>query len=175
MSQGRAAIVDSLTDVSNCLRPPSGPALALYIEQAAAALGTNEAGLARTIGVSRATVSSWKKRGSLTEPNFVWFKTALPEKIVIYRRRGNIPVSVEARLAFLDLVRRTEGKPFASPSRPPLDPMVEAERIYGIMALAEFIWQRVLANEGEASPHRVADMLQGTLWLLRGSDASDFQ
>ena len=168
----RSAVVDGLTDLSNCMHPPVGEGLGRYIEQAARALGGNEAHLARLLGVSRATLSSWKRREAMPEGYRLWFASTLPEKIVVYGSGEARLATVAAREGFLEFITRADLATISR--RPPIPPSTLARRMYGLLALADFVAARLAELADCDSPARVAEVLAWSLASLRGSEATDF-
>lgn len=58
-----------------------------FLFDAAYAIGDREVVLARHLGVSRATFSGWKKRGSIPAPHLTWFATRFSIEVL----QGNNP------------------------------------------------------------------------------------
>jgi hypothetical protein len=83
------------------------------ISSAAFALGGREADLARAMGVSRATLSSWKARGAIPSPQMAWLVERLPAEVL--RRIAPAPGDDFRHAGVstaLHLLRMTEFNPF---------------------------------------------------------------
>lgn len=112
----RPTNVDNANDLSNSFAfivPSGGPELGDFISLAAFALGGREADLARELGVSRATLSSWKARGALPPKYRKWFEEEFPVRVL--SSRGSMAgddfrhAGIDATLCLLHL---TDFNPF---------------------------------------------------------------
>lgn len=64
------------------LLPVGRDQVSMFLTDAAFALGCKEAELASMIGVSRATLSGWKARGSIPEKHSLWFAEEFPKRVI---------------------------------------------------------------------------------------------
>jgi hypothetical protein len=106
-------ITDDLSTLFANLLPSRADQVQVFLESAAEALRVPEAGLAREIGITRATLSSWKARQSIPAKHLPWFQLEFVERVVFRRgqeqhagmRHAGIP-------AALELFRQTDFDPF---------------------------------------------------------------
>jgi hypothetical protein len=125
--------VNSLTAA---LAPPQGgAAMAVYLAAAVRALGgRSDADLARIIGVSPATVASWKSRGAVPEDRAAWFTANLVRSIA--ERRSDLPqVGTTARVAVIEALSRSDGNPLGLAR---FRSSGTAQMLGAMLALAEF-------------------------------------
>src|SRR3546814_395475 len=122
---------------------PEGEAeVTAFLSSAAKALGGREADLARYMGVSRPTLSSWKTRGAIPESHTTWFFDEFPYAVLSntapapgddLRHAGLIPV--------LHLLKATSFNPFGLPQEQLEDAAVELiqRHLPGLARLALFV------------------------------------
>lgn len=132
--------------ISFALLLPSEPdAVADFLAGAAFALGGKEADLARSLGVSRATLSSWKARGMIPATHLRWFSEEFSIEVLSrispapgddFRHAG-LP-------AALHLVRITNFNPFGLVGLSDIDLIeVLASHMGGLVRLAQFVQHRL--------------------------------
>lgn len=108
---------DDLSTLYASLFPSSGDQVALMLASAAVALRVSEAGLAREIGVTRATLSSWKTREALPAKHAEWFRAEFVERVVFRRGQENAAGLMHAGVeGSLQLFRQTDFNPFGLPT-----------------------------------------------------------
>lgn len=108
---------DELSTLYATIFPSSGDQVALMLTSAAVALRVSEAGLAREIGVTRATLSSWKTREALPAKHADWFRAEFVERVVFRRGQENAAGLLHAGVGgALQLFRQTDFNPFGLPA-----------------------------------------------------------
>jgi len=117
----------------------------MFLTGAAFALGGRESDLARVLGVSRATLSSWKARGAIPEAHLRWFSEEFVPAVLSriapapgedFRNAG-VPVA-------LHLARITDFNPFGLVGMPQIDLIdIFALHMGGLVRMGHFVLQRV--------------------------------
>ena len=157
--------VDNANSLSTFAKCVSEDDAARLIFDAAFALGKSEAELARLIGVSRATLSSWKARGAIPASRRTWFEEEFPIAVL-----GNIAPSpyddfrhagMESALKLLD---ETDFNPFGlrSVSRTDLI-QIAATHFGGLVRLSQFVDHRAFVFPLLSG----ADPLASTVWVMK--------
>ena len=142
----------------------------LLIADAAFALGKSEADLARLLGVSRATLSSWKVRGAIPAQRRKWFEEQFP--IIVLGNIGPAPgddfrhAGLETALKLLD---ETDFNPFKL-SGINRGALVHIASIYlgGLVRLSQFLNHRLMLKPklpGE-------DPQSLTVWVMMATAAA---
>ena len=126
-----------------------------FLFEAAYALGEREADLAREIGVSRATLSGWKKRGAIPPAHLEWFGERFPIEVLQGRNpqqhEGFRHVGLELALALFEM---TSFDPFNLPHKGKEDRLAICFRyLGGISRLGLFVLHRCQADPSRASVH----------------------
>ena len=126
------------------LLPSTPDEVASYLVGVSFALGGREADLARLLGVSRATLSSWKARGAIPDAYKHWFVEEFPRLVLSsikpapgdYYRHAGLP-------AALQLIRQSEFNPFGIQADD--DELMDrlASHMGGLVRLAQFIQNRL--------------------------------
>ena len=138
-------ITDDLSTLFANLLPSRADQVEVFLESAAMALRVPEAGLAREIGITRATLSSWKSRGSIPSKHLPWFQREFVERVVFRRgqerqagmRHAGIP-------AALELFRQTEFDPFGiQPHLPDARVNICFDYLEGIACLCLFVQHQI--------------------------------
>lgn len=153
------------------ISPPSEAKwIGAYLTAAARALGgRSDADLARTIGVSPATIANWKRRGIIPEDAQAWFRTTLVEKIATYSRDLR-PVSQQAREAVVRLLIETNGNPLHVKRAAEA---ATSHALAGLLVLAEFLCDLShidRASSSEPTPSLIAALLGNGMMLFRRGD-----
>ena len=157
------AYADVANDLSTIVAPllPRDPAdVATFVSDAAFALGETDAGLARLMGVSRATLSSWKNRGSIPAVSLRWFKDEFAAEVLSRFVPGGDMRHAGIRVA-LRLLRETDFDPFGVTLEKDMERIeVCYRRMDGLARLGLFILRRMdFLSEGadhfEAAAARV--------------------
>lgn len=123
------------------LLPDEGGDVDAFIAAAANALDVREAALARDMGVSQATLSSWKSRGRLAESARQWFTSREFLNGIVFRQKAGRLSNGQHGIGFvLRLLKRSDFHPFG-PSE--TDQIVDCTRYFsGMAALAQFVAAR---------------------------------
>lgn len=150
--------------------PAGDESVAMFIATVAKALSSpKDRVVADTIGVTPATIANWKRRNSIPEEYQAWFKSTLVEKIVGYNRIWP-RTELEARIAFLRLLERTNGDPYDVGEKGAL---AVANSMPGLLALSQFVIDRmysVCADEAEITTEAVCDLLIQSMFIARNAD-----
>lgn len=108
-------ISDYLSTSFDILKPASSQDAGSFLSDVAFALNVKEAELARHMGVSRATLSGWRARGSVPAPHLEWIAANFVELVVLGRGHGVDGGFRHAGIEYaLDLIRRTNFDPFGA-------------------------------------------------------------
>lgn len=103
--------VDAALLLSNCfaeLLPQFPEDVSFFLSEVALALDEREADLSRLLGVSHATLSSWKRRGSIPEPHLVWFgKSFVPAILRRIEMRRVTPFHEDSLQVALAVLKQT--------------------------------------------------------------------
>ncbi len=164
----------SANNLSTCfaeLLPRDAGEVGQFIPAAAFAIDATEANLARFMGVSHATLSSWKARGRLSQEAQAWFSSSeFLSQIVMLQRRG-LPREAWGLRPALEILRETSFRPFAS-GEPDQLPMC-ANFFGGIAALALFVAHCVARRGSEFDYGWVMDKTKALLMLVQVSQLAD--
>lgn len=109
----RAQSANDLSTAFAELLPRSASDVSSFLFEAAYALGEREADLARLLGVTHPTLSTWKRRGAIPDQHIAWFNTQFVRSVF----RTNAPkqqndfhnIGVEVALT---IYRQTDFDPF---------------------------------------------------------------
>lgn len=94
------------------LMPQTGSDVADFLYEAAFALGLREADLARTLGVSRATLSGWKTRGAIPPLHLQWFGREFAYAVLIAPPTPQFDLRHAGIRLALRLIQTTDFNPF---------------------------------------------------------------
>jgi hypothetical protein len=145
--------------------PPDGvEALGRFIFWSTEALRwRKDADLARSMGVPAATLASWKRRGSVAENGKRWFREKFTETIAQHLHDLPEDATIDARLAVLELLERTNNNPLGfRQSR-----LATAAALGGLLSLAHFLDMVAHIPAGGQRPAEIADLLEGAMSQFR--------
>jgi len=129
---------------------PKGPLeVAMFTQRAAEALGVYEADLAAKLGVGRAALSGWKKRGVIPETHLEWFTSEFVKSVLFSSNRVIDDRAEHSGVEYaLALLASTDFNPFSLSGieRPDLlriatgffPGLVRLSRFVGLMTQFEF-------------------------------------
>lgn len=155
---------------------PSGPdEVASFLFGAAFAIGGREADLARALGVSRATLSSWKARGAIPEQHRQWFLDQFPILVLSSKKPAPGDDFRQTGLpAALHLIRGSKFNPFGLSGLDDAELLETlADHMGGLVRLAQFI-QLQLSDADLPAPRLYAQVAQIVGEIARASKASIF-
>ncbi|WP_417590795.1 hypothetical protein [Parasphingorhabdus sp.] len=160
----------NLQSLMSLMVPAKDESVSMFIATVAKALSSaKDRVVADTMGVTPATIANWKRRNSIPEENQEWFKTTLVEKIVSYNRTWP-RTELEARIAFLRLLERTNGDPYDIGEKGAL---AVANSMPGLLSLSQFLIDRmysVCADEAEITTEAICDLLIPSMFIARNAD-----
>lgn len=159
-----------IQSLMSLLVPGEGESVAMFIATVAKAFGSHkDSTVADVIGVPRSAIANWKRRNSIPADYRALFTTAVIEKIV-GRNHQYSSTHLEARMAFLRMLQRTNGDPYGLGDKGEIG---VANSIPGLLALSQFLMERLYStcsDERDVTVDAICDMLITSMFSARHAD-----